>query len=79
MSVIIYIMDCSGHAFTLNPLHENIFDSLEDDNAAVLKAHPATTHADIKDTVGGFYLMDDDCREADSAQAWIEEIASSGV
>ena len=75
MSVIVYIMDCTGHPHTDNPLHENIFDTVEDANAAILKAHPNAHHADVEDTVGGFYLMDDGCREADSDQAWIEELA----
>jgi hypothetical protein len=74
MSVIVYIMDCTGHAFTKNPLHEQIYDTLADANTAILKAHPRAKHADVEDTVGGFYLLDDDCREADSDQAWIEEL-----
>ena len=75
MSVIIYIMDCTGHAFTLNPLHEQIFDSVAAANTAILKAHPAATHADVEDTVEAWYLDPDGDMEADSDQAWIEELA----
>lgn len=74
MSVIIYIMDCTGHAFTLNPLHEQIFDTVDEAGLRVLEAHPMATRTDVEDCVGAWFLMDDDCREADSDQAWIEDL-----
>ncbi len=56
MSVIIYIMDPTGHPRSDNPLHEQIFDTAHASAQAVISNHPSAKRADVEDTVMAFYL-----------------------
>ena len=77
MSVIIYIMDPTGHPRSDNPLHEQIFDTAHASAQAVISTHPSAKRADVEDTVMAFYLEPNgqgELLEADSDQAWIEQL-----
>ncbi len=77
MSVIIYIMDPTGHPRSDNPLHEQIFDTAHASAQAVISNHPSAKRADVEDTVMAFYLEPNgqgELLEADSDQAWIEQL-----
>ena len=77
MSVIIYIMDPTGHPRSDNPLHEQIFATAHASAQAVISNHPSAKRADVEDTVMAFYLEPNgqgELLEADSDQAWIEQL-----
>ena len=77
MSVIIYIMDPTGHPRSDNPLHEQIFDTAHASAQAVISNHPSAKRSDVEDTVMAFYLEPNgqgELLEADSDQAWIEQL-----
>ena len=77
MSVIIYIMDPTGHPRSDNPLHEQIFDTAHASAQAVISNHPSAKRADVEDTVMAFSLEPNgqgELLEADSEQAWIEQL-----